>query len=604
MQINKLDKRIISLLTSMSILISLCSFAGATNLNASADTTKNLAYVVSDLSKYTNYQIFVQYKNSNTEVLTCSDQDELSNKLKELSAQNDVSIVQPNYTYENTGLSTSDTLSNKQWALNNDGTFQMENGQNDYSVYDQPFEEPSAPGTWSAPSIPASDRNRATRRSIYSSIASVSAVSGMDINYSQAVEEYNGGVRDTVVALIDTGVDLNHEDLSDAFWVNEDEIPNNGIDDDNDGYIDDVNGWNFYDNNNNVEASSEDESHGTHCAGTIAANTNNDIGITGIADSDHIKIMTLKALGGEDGSGTTESIVAAIQYAEDHGATICNLSLGTTYNDQALYQAMKNSSMLFVVAAGNGDERTGIGVNDDTTPTYPASYNLDQIISVANLQYDGTLHYSSNYGATSVDLAAPGTYILSTTPNNTYSYMTGTSMAAPMVTAAAALVYSSYDDITLAQTKNILLNSVTTESSLSGKVLTGGILNIGAALSYNPDDTDSQFINTSNSTDSTSSSSNQSTTSSPVLVMREFNLGRHKYLMVGVTDADNDIKFLRYASGTLTASDFKEGTAGTAFTLNQASYCLFSIQQGGTYTFYARDKDSNETVNTITVTAL
>ena len=120
----------------------------------------------------------------------------------------------------------------------------------------------------------------------------------------------------------------------------------------------------------------------------------------------------------------------------------------------------------------------------DLSPTYPASYNLDNILSVANLCYDGVLHHTSNYGAASVDLAAPGTHILSTTPGNRYSYMTGTSRAAPMVTAAAAMIYTQFDGITLADVKEILLASFKPLASLTGLVSTGGMLDIGAALAY------------------------------------------------------------------------------------------------------------------------
>ena len=198
----------------------------------------------------------------------------------------------------------------------------------------------------------------------------------------------------------DTGIDYTHEDLAGAIWVNEDEIPGNGIDDDGNGYIDDVHGWNFYDHTNQVYTGDED-SHGTHGAGTIAASSNNQIGISGIVPGERVKIMPVKALGGSDGSGTTASLIQAIHYAEANGASICNLSLSSSKNDRALYQAIAQSNMLFIVAAGNDS------ANIDLSPTYPASYNLDNILSVANLCYDGVLHHTSNYGASSVDLAAP-----------------------------------------------------------------------------------------------------------------------------------------------------------------------------------------------------
>lgn len=247
---------------------------------------------------------------------------------------------------------------------------------------------------------------------------------GVDIGAEDAWALYDGGSRDVVVALVDTGIDYTHADLEGRIWVNEDEIPGNGVDDDGNGYIDDVYGWNFYSGSNQVYTGSED-SHGTHGAGTIAAHADNGIGIAGIVRSDHVKVMAVKALGGWDGSGSTASIIRAIQYAEANGARICNLSLGSSRNDPALYRTIAASDMLFVVAAGND------GADLELAPSYPASYHLDNLITVANLRYDGNLDPTSSYGASSVDLAAPGTHILSTTPGNSYSYMTGTSMAAP-----------------------------------------------------------------------------------------------------------------------------------------------------------------------------
>ncbi len=394
--------------------------------------------------------------------------------------------------YTAAAVSVNDALAGEQWALSNDGTFQMEEGQNQFPVFDRPFSTPFNPGMWKMPEIGVGKRpgnewsggGRVFRRDFLAAgtdSGQSSAVAGIDINAEQGWNLYNGGEREVTIAVIDTGADIFHEDLGDIVWVNQDEISGNGIDDDGNGYVDDVYGWNFYNNNNQVYTGSED-SHGTHGVGTIGASADNGTGITGIVRGDKIKVMVLKVLGGTDGSGDTESLIQAIRYAEANGASVCNLSLSTESYDQALYDAMAQSGMLFIAAAGNGTSVSELGVDDDLIPSYPASFDLDNIISVANISYDGTLHYSSNYGALSVDLAAPGTYILSTTPDGGYSYMTGTSMAAPMVAAAAAMVYSYDSDITLSQVKEILLGSVTPLNSLSGKVLSGGLLNLGAAM--------------------------------------------------------------------------------------------------------------------------
>ena len=310
----------------------------------------------------------------------------------------------------------------------------------------------------------------------------IDAQAGIDINMDAAWQYYlqNSGRRQVTVALIDTGVDTSHSELSGSIWVNEDEIPGDGIDNDGNGYVDDVNGWNFYDNNNQVQAA-DGEEHATHGAGTIAAAWDG-TGISGIADGNWVKIMVLKVMGGKDGVGVAENVKKAIRYAEENGADICNLSLGTNVYDAEMDELIRNSSMLFVAAAGNGDSR-GNGYSIDRNPIYPAAYTADNLISVANLNFDGNLEASSNYGTTGVDLAAPGTYILSTVPGG-YDFMSGTSMAAPMVTGVAALVYSCRTDMSLLDVKQAILASSRKLDTLNGLVATGGMLDAYGAISY------------------------------------------------------------------------------------------------------------------------
>ena len=193
--------------------------------------------------------------------------------------------------------------------------------------------------------------------------------------------------------------------------------------------------------------------------------------------------MSLKALGGSDGTGAPDSVIEAIRYAEANGASICNLSMGTSAYNEALAQTIQNSKMLFIVACGNGGF-AGKGYDTDIYPVYPASFPFDNIISVANLLFDGNLSRDSNYGTASVDIAAPGTYIVSTLPGNDYGFMSGTSMAAPMVTGVAAMLYSYRPDLSLSDVKNILLNSSRKMDQLSGKMVSGGMLDAYAALSY------------------------------------------------------------------------------------------------------------------------
>lgn len=309
------------------------------------------------------------------------------------------------------------------------------------------------------------------------------AVENIDINIEDAWNTYSEteNKRTVTVAIIDTGIDTTHTDLKDSIWVNEDEIPGDGIDNDGNGYIDDVNGWNFISNSNEVCVGEED-SHGTHGAGTIAAAWNNG-GIAGIADNTHVKIMVLKALGGSDGKGSPESVIEAIKYAEANGADICNLSFGSTSTSPEFEAAIRDSKMLFVVAAGNGNQYQ-IGYDIDKSPIYPASLPYDNVITVGNLLFNGHLDDSSNYGTTAVDLAAPGTYILSTIPGNSYAYMSGTSMAAPMVTGAAALIYSARTDLSLQGVKTAILSTVHKLAPLKGKTATSGMLDVSAAIKW------------------------------------------------------------------------------------------------------------------------
>lgn len=529
-----------------------------------------------DLSAYENNQALVLYTDGNLDVMTYESADALAAGLDTLAAQENVMLVQPNYSYENTGLSVNDSLAKEQWALENDGTFQMKEQQNKYPVFDDPFREPSLPWQWTPP-----QRRGGYQRYSSAGDSAAAAVAGIDVNAEAAWEIFSGGKRDVIVAVVDTGIDYSHEDLQNRIWTNEGEIAGNGIDDDGNGFVDDVYGWNFYDGSNRVYTGSDD-SHGTHGAGTIAANAGNGKGIAGLAQGSHVKVMAVKALGGQDGSGTTASIIQAIHYAEDNGAKICNLSLGAEQDDRALYQTMAASDMLFVVAAGND------GANTDQTPSYPASYELDNIIAVANLNCDGTLHSSSNYGASSVDLAAPGSYILSTTPGDTYSYMTGTSMAAPMVSAAAAMVYSYFNGITLADVKTVLLSSTSPLSSLSGKTVTGGMLDLEAALSYD----------TSGLTGA-GWSKPESTAEASAPSISLWLTGWGKYLIVQIDDPDGDLKTTAYAAGTLSAEQFEGGAVGERFTTNGTGLAIFEVQNKGTFTFYARDWAGNETVRTI-----
>lgn len=405
-----------------------------------------------DISEYTGNKVVVMYRNGDIDLKTYDSQESLREGLVQLASDESVEIFQPSFTYENQSVKaeaiTKDSYSKVQWALKNNGSFK---------------------GYRSA----------------------VNSQSGVDVNAQAAWEAYSPQ-RDVIVAVVDTGIDINHTELKDSIWKNPGEIPGNGIDDDKNGYTDDVNGWNFYKNNASVYNGSED-THGTHCAGTIGAKANNMLGIAGLADYDNIKIMPVKALGGAGGKGDTYSIAESIKYAEANGAKICSLSLGTDSDDDILYRTIKNSKMLFIVAAGN-NSASGRGANIDNIKLYPAAYDFDNIISVANIKADGTLNISSGYGVKSVDLGAPGTDIVSTDTAGQYAYMTGTSMAVPFVSAAAALVYTANSSLDISQVKQIIMNTAKPLQALKGKTVTGGMLDCGAAVKYASGKNDSDSI--------------------------------------------------------------------------------------------------------------
>jgi len=281
------------------------------------------------------------------------------------------------------------------------------------------------------------------------------------------------GDASTVIALIDTGADISHSDLADNIWTNPGEVPNDGIDNDGNGYIDDITGWDFFHNDNTLFDPSDGDDHGTHVAGIMAAKGHNATGVAGLNWSG--KIMVIKFLGPK--GGFTSDAIKAIEYASEKGAKIINASWGGGGFSQSLKDAIALYNNLFVAAAGNN------AINTDSSPHYPSNYTLANIISVAASNDQDNLASFSNWGATSVDLAAPGQTILSTTPGNSYSYFSGTSMAAPFVSGVCGLLYSLYPNSSALQIKAMVLDYTDPLASLNGKVLTGGRLNAHNALS-------------------------------------------------------------------------------------------------------------------------
>ncbi len=303
---------------------------------------------------------------------------------------------------------------------------------------------------------------------------------------SQAGEAWAAGSYDcsTVwVGIIDEGYYFGHEDLSANAGTNPGEIAGNGVDDDGNGYIDDVNGWDFDGGNNSVFDGVGDD-HGTHVAGTIGGVGGNGKGVAGVCWS--VKLISAKFLGSQ--GGTTANAILAVDYLTDlktrHGLNLVasNNSWGGGGFSQGLQDAIEranNAGILFIAAAGNSS------VDCDTTTTcYPAEYPNDNIVAVASITSTGALSSFSNYGATTVDLGAPGSAIVSTVPVRSkgkivsaYASYSGTSMATPHVTGAAALYAARHPGSTAAQIKSALLGGVATPS-LAGKTLTGDRLDV------------------------------------------------------------------------------------------------------------------------------
>lgn len=284
---------------------------------------------------------------------------------------------------------------------------------------------------------------------------------------------------EVIVAVVDTGVDYRHEDLRDIMWVNHDEIPGNGIDDDQNGYIDDVYGIDPLDDDTNPMAS---HAHGTHVAGTIAATQNNGIGIAGIASN--VKIMAIRTVP-DDSDETDADVVESFLYAAKNGAKIINCSFGKSHNEggmivnETMDHIGKEFGAMVVAAAGN-DYRS----DNDVTLTYPASFPSDYLMVIASTTRYGGLSSFSNIGANTVDLAAPGSSVFSTMPGNGYANMSGTSMATPTAVGVTAEVLSHFPELDPISLRSILMNTVTKVDKFDGLMVTSGRIDLYNALQF------------------------------------------------------------------------------------------------------------------------
>lgn len=312
---------------------------------------------------------------------------------------------------------------------------------------------------------------------------------GIDVDAERAWDITVGSDQITV-AVIDTGIDYDHPDINANMWENSAEAKGTpGVDDDGNGLVDDIYGANFADPSVATGDPKDDNDHGTHCAGTVAARGDNQIGVAGVSWKS--KLMAVKFLD-QDGAGTLENAIKAIDYAVESGAKILSNSWSGGGYSQILYDAIAAShkaGVLFVAAASNSAD------NNDVTPAYPASYDLPNVVSVAAIDHQGQLTSFSNYGRKSVHLAAPGKDVLSATKGGTYQKLSGTSMAAPHVSGVAALVWGENPNLSALEVKDRLMAGSRPLAALRKKTVSGGLVNAYYALTGRkaPEDADDPY---------------------------------------------------------------------------------------------------------------
>lgn len=313
------------------------------------------------------------------------------------------------------------------------------------------------------------------------------STAGMNVNEAYDVLP-SSEAKEIIVAVVDTGVDHTHPDLKNIMWTNEKEIAGNGIDDDNNGYIDDIHGINTLVRDAQGRATMNTMAshwHGTHVSGTIAAEQNNGIGIAGVASN--VKIMAIRTVP-DDADELDSDIVEGFLYAAKHGARLINCSFGKANNEggmvvrDTINEIGKKYNTLVIASAGNDSSAPWSYHNNDVDAKYPASFDSENLLVVASTTSTGSLSGFSNIGLKTVDIAAPGSNIYSTINGGRYSMASGTSMASPNTTGVAAMVLGYYPNLSATELKNVLMKSVTPVAAFKAQMVSGGRVNLKSAL--------------------------------------------------------------------------------------------------------------------------
>lgn len=411
------------------------------------------------------------------------------------------------------------------------------------------------------------------------------------LNILPALEKYQGNLP-VIVAVLDTGIDYQHEDLSQNIWKNEKEIPGNGIDDDGNGYADDVYGWDFFNNDNtisyldekdldkknlnneSIEDAQSADNHGTHCAGLIAASAGNGIGTAGIAGRGNVKIMIVKVFDKDKGKTSVKNLVSAIRYATAMGADIINASWSGMVKSEKeakqLKEAIMESGKLFITSAGN------YGESNDSEVAYPAHFDdLDNVVVVASVKEDGTLSEFSDYGQ-SVHVAADGENIYSTFAGSKYGYSSGTSMSTAIVTGMTSLVYGAKHSVYPKAVKQLLLQSCNPiVEKEDGKNIAAGIIDAEQVVE------NIDYLLTDEKTP----------------VVHEVQMNYNGDVVFSVLEQGGArLCGMNYAKGTKKSAYFLHGMRGTKLKKEK-----FHVNSSGTYTIFLRDYAGNESVKVIEV---